>query len=231
LRALAMAERPPILQEQRSSLNRRRPGLWITAGSVLQLIAAFLPHPEVFMATEPQAKIQAIAASQVGWNLQAILFPIAFLMVTVGFGLLIRTFSLKSARQAAGVATALSALAVLLWLPISVGRLQVGSTIQEVLRSYATGDPFSMDGGFGWAFWPYTFTTLLSILAMGLAFWAGRTKRLLGLGIAIACLLILVAFIPLMGDWPPLLSYVLTLVLGIALLLPRKKTSLNQTNE
>ena len=70
----------------------------IITGSILQLIAAFLPDQQVFMASEPMEKMQAIASGLLGWNLQAILFPIAFAMVTIGFGLLIREMKKKAAR-------------------------------------------------------------------------------------------------------------------------------------
>ena len=87
--------------------------------------------------------------------------------------------------------------------------------IHEMITAYQDNGIFDINEGFGWAFWVYTFTALLSILVMGFAFWKNRFRPKLGMGIGVTCLVIMVILIPLVGDWPPLLTYVITLVMGV----------------
>lgn len=195
----------------------KRPGLIIIAGSIIQLVAAFLPDQRVFTSPDPAEKLQAISTGQTGWILQCILFPVAFLLIATGFGLLTRVMQVRQARFAAICGTILSLSALLFWLPVSAGRLQVSAHIDEYLLSYQPGDLFDMDAGYRWSFWVYTLLTLVSIAGMALALALERIRRITGLVVAVFCLLALTVIIPLWKDWPPLLSYVLTLVLGAAI--------------
>ena len=212
----------PIPMEAGDSQHLRHAGLAILIGSSVQLIAAFLPNFEVFTSPDPRVKLQAIAANKLGWRLQALLFPIAFLAVAIGFRRLAAVLPASKACWSAMVAAALSGLSFLLWLPMSVGRMSVASRVDELIHK---DDPHvlpDMNGGQGWAFWPYTVLTLGASLAMGVALYGSKVRRRTGALAATLSTLGLI-IIPFWRDWPPLLSYVITLALGIGLSIRKSK--------
>src|SRR5947209_18981745 len=113
---------------QRESLrprDRRRVGWVLVIGSAIQLVAACLVQPAVFTSPDPLVKLQGIARKERGWVMQAVLFPIAFAVVTSAFGFLARLLR-GPARQWALLATGVSALSTVLWLPLTVGRIRLG---------------------------------------------------------------------------------------------------------
>jgi hypothetical protein len=65
-----------------------------------------------------------------------------------------------------------------------------------------------------WSFWPYTVATLGSVVAMGSALALSGLHRRLGRAVAGAATLGLV-LLPVLRDWPPFVSYLITMVLGV----------------
>jgi len=189
-------------------------GLLITGGSVLQLIAAGLADPRVFSTSNPVVRMQAIAANRPGWVMQAILFPVAFSVVAAGFGVAARALPGRASRRLALAASLFGGVSVLLWLPISINR--IGMTDRALALALDPQAAATADIG-GPTFWPYTGAALGSVVLAGLAFGLGGWRRRLATGVSGLAALGAMATL-VVGDWPPFVTYVLTLVLGIGVL-------------
>jgi len=217
-----MTSQSPMPIAENVDQPARIAGAIVSIGSIVQLIAAFLPTAIVFdRNADPLVRLQAIASNTTGWMLQAFLFPIAFLIVAVGFGILSKAFPDSRTRNMAVAATAFSVLSLLLWLPISLGRIQLAADIQNVIRLY---EPNSSLGISFTTFLPYTLATLLMIALMGVALFWSRLRRVTGAS-AIALAFLGLSALVVTGDWPPFLSYFFTLIMGIGLVVTRKQTS------
>lgn len=194
-------------------MNQRRVGGGlIVAGSLTQLISAALPDARVFTSSDPRTQLQAIAARPRGWRAQAWGFPLAFTVTSVGFATVAATMPERRSRTLALAASAMSFASILLWLPISAKRLEIGRSIDALVSEE---QPPPVDIG-GWSFWPYTLATLGSILVMGCAMIVSGIHRRVGVLAAFASTAAL-ALTRLMHDWPPFLSYLLTLAVGFGI--------------
>jgi hypothetical protein len=131
-------------------------------------------------------------------------------MTALGFGLLTAGIEERRSRRLAVTATGLGFASTLLWLPISITRLRLGSRVESLLSEDSTDD---VEIG-GWSFWPYTVATLGSILAMGSALVLSGLHRRLGGAVAGAAGFGLV-LLPVLRDWPPFVSYLMTFVMGV----------------
>jgi hypothetical protein len=195
-------------------------GAILLIGCGIQLAAASLVDPKVFMSPDPLVKLQGIARKKTGWAGQAVLFPVAFAIVTSGFGLLARLLRGPS-RTLATVATGMSALSTLLWLPLTIGRLRLRNEVDEMIQTYQPGMEVDLAGGFGWAFWPYTWAALTSIASGALALRVSGLGRKTGIGVFLFSMLVPATVIPRWRDWPPFASYLLAGIMGLELLLSK----------
>jgi hypothetical protein len=186
-------------------------GLLIVAGSTVQLIAAALPVWRVFTSSETRVQLEAIASRPAAWKAQAVGFPVAFTVTGLGFAAVAATMPERRARRLAMASSVLGLLSVLLWLPITAKRLDIGRRADALLVE----QPKAIDIG-GWSFWPYTLATLGSILLMGCALIVGRLHRRLGVFAAGVSGLAL-SLLRIFRDWPPFASYVITLVIGLGI--------------
>jgi hypothetical protein len=191
-------------------------GLLIVAGSTVQLIAAVLPVWRVFTSSDTRVQLEAIARRQAAWEAQAVGFPVAFAVTGLGFAAVASTMPERRSRQLAMASSALRFLSVLLWLPITAKRLDIGRRVDELLVE----QPKVIDIG-GWSFWPYTLATLSSILLMGCALVVSGSHRRLGLFAAGVSGLAL-TLLRFLRDWPPFASYVITLVIGLGIARSRR---------
>jgi len=112
--------------------------------------------------TEPLDQLTRIADDRVGWTAQAILFPVAFLATTILFGYIAMQLP-DPARWLAIGATILCAAGFLLWLPISIHRLELGANAAELLRTFNAGAAVEV-GRNTWTFWPHTLCILAAIV-------------------------------------------------------------------
>lgn len=161
----------------------------------------------------PLEQLTAIANDRLGWTVQAIIFPVAFLATAVIFGLITTKLPGGWPRWLAIVATLLFFAGFLLWLPISLGRLQIGAQAAELIRTYDPAAPPAMVNSV--TFWPHTYCILAALAFMGAALALADVLPTAGWvvsGLAVAGVL-LAAFV--MHDWPPFMSYVILLVLAI----------------
>jgi hypothetical protein len=205
-------------RETVNSKDRRLVGAILLVGSFIQLAAASLVDPKVFMSPDPLVKLDGIARKKTGWTGQAVLFPVAFAIVTSGFGLLARLLR-RPARWWGIIATGTSALSTLLWLPLTIGRLQLGDEVDQKIQMYESGMEVDLAGSFGWAFWPYTWAALTSIASGALALQVSGLGRRTGAGVFLCSVIVPATVIPRWRDWPPFASYLLVGIMGIRLLL------------
>jgi len=199
-----------------SSNIRRLGGLVIVAGSVGQLIAAALPDARVFTSSDPRVQLEAIAKRPAGWRAQAVGFPLAFTITALGFAAVAPTMSGTRSRKLAMAASALSLLSVLLWLPITVRRLAIGRRVDALIVE----QPEVVNIG-GATFWPYTLATLGSIIALSCALVvSGLHRRLAVITATVSGLAVML--LPKFRDWPPFLSYLITLAIGLRIAWPER---------
>ena len=207
-------------RETVSSGDRRLVGGILLIGCIIQLTAASLVDPKVFLSPDPLVKLQGIARKKTGWAGQAVLFPVAFAIVTSGFGLLARLLR-GPARWWAIVATGMSALSTLLWLPLTIGRLRLRDEVDQRIQTYQPGTEVDLAGGFGRAFWPYTWAALTSIASGALALRVSGLGRRTGAGVFLCSVILPATVVSRWRDWPPFASYLLAGSMGIQLLLRR----------
>jgi hypothetical protein len=166
---------------------------------------------------DPLDKLKLIANDRVGWTLQAVIFPVAFLATAVIFGFITTRLNEPVPHWLGIGATILFGLGFLFWLPISIDRLQLGANAAEMIRTFnPESPPIVMEQS--WFFWPNTLVILGAIALMGTALALAGTLPLLGFIVTGLAVLGLVAGPFIMHDWPPFLSYVFLLVLAIGLI-------------
>jgi len=177
----------------------------------MQLIAAALPDARVFTSSDPRTQLEAIAARPRGWTAQAVGFPVAFGVTALGYATVATAMPDVGSRRLASAASALNAASTLLWLPMAARRMEIGRDVNALL---AEQQPVVDIGA--WTFWPYTIATLGSIVGMGCALALGGVQWRLGIATAAVAGAGLLA-LPRLRDWPPFISYVGTLALGVGL--------------
>lgn len=166
----------------------------------------------------PLQKLTLIANDRVGWTTQAILFPLAFLATTTLFGVMATSLPAPVPRWLAIGGTVLAAAACLLWLPITLERLQLGANAAALIRTFDPSAPPAVMENARWAFWPHTLCLLAAITLMGAALAVADVLPLLGwIVTALAIGSVLVGLL-IMRDWPPFMSYIIVLVLAIGLM-------------
>jgi hypothetical protein len=196
---------------------RRIGGLVIVAGSVGQLIAAWLPDPRVFTSSDARVQLEAIAKRPAGWKAQAVGFPIAFGVTALGFGTVASTMQEPRPRRLAMAASVLGLLSVFLWLPITARRLAIGRRIDALILD----QPEVVNIG-GATFWPYTLATLGSIVTLSCALVVSRLhRRVAAVTGALSGLALIL--LPKFRDWPPFLSYLITLAIGLRIAWPHRR--------
>ncbi len=179
-------------------------GLVLMTGSILFLIAAFLPYSRVFMETDPSARLEILHQRRTQWNIGQVLF-IAGSMITV-LGLAFLLFNYRGYVPGN-------------WHWISVAILLTGS----MLWSWHCIERMNSPEGFvdgtltPYLFILYSILTQAGLIVLGifllqteLANWTGW--MLIG-GTALMSILMII-----FKDMPPFVYYLFTLVLAIKFL-------------
>ncbi len=199
-------------------------GIVMLVGSVLFTVAAFAAaYFRRMPPTDPLEQLQVIAGDPIGWTAQAILFPIAMAIIAASFMLVAGALPPSTAKTVAIAAAVLSAIACLLWIPISIGRLQLLNAAPAMIASFDASAPPQVSIGDRRLFWAYTIVTLASMILIGAALALGGVLPRMGwivAGLAALSLLIIAPFV--MRDWPPFMNYLFTLALAIGLLLAKR---------
>ena len=206
------------MNTQDQLISFRPTGIALLVTVIVFLIGAFsAAYFYKIPPSDPREKLTLIANDPIGWTAQAIIFPVAFLATSLIFGYIALRLLEPWPHWLAMGAAVLFAMGFLLWIPISVGRLQLGSTAAELLRTFDAAAPIRVDIG-GWSFWPHTLCVLAAIGLMGAALALGGVLPRLGWWVMGLGVLGLVAGPFILRDWPPFVSYVFLLVMTIGLL-------------
>lgn len=201
------------------TLSLRPTGLALLFTGVLFMIGAWVAayFRRFPLSTDPREQLTLIANDRAGWTAQAIIFPVCFLLVTVIFGWIATRLPVARPRWLAIAATVASGTALLLWLPISVNRLNLAAQAVALLRSNdpVIQVPMLINAN---TFWLYTISALAGIALMGAAL--ALAGALPTLGWVVTALAVAAALIGALvwHDWPPFMSYILVLVLAIGLM-------------
>jgi len=184
-------------------------GLILIAGSILFLIAAFLPYSRVFMEPDPSAKLEILHQKRLQWNLGQVLFSTGAVIAALGLAFLF----VKHRESVRGS-----------WPMFGVVILLIGSLLWSW---HCIERMISPEGFVNGTLTPYLFI-LYSILTQaglivfgifllqtGLANWTGW--MLIG-GIALISLLMII-----FKDMPPFVYYLFTFVLAIKLLVDARQ--------
>jgi len=175
----------------------------ILIGSVLFLIAAFSPISRIFGIASAQARLQVISASPTAWAVAQVLFAIG--AIVAGIGVLLAAIALPGRPSSSLVYVA----AVL---------LLVGAAAWSWHVYLRAADPQAFTDGTlpAWHFILYNVLTLaalaiigFALLRMGFPAWSGW--------LLIAGSILLFVLYVILKDMPPLVYYILGLVLGVVL--------------
>jgi len=167
--------------------------------------------------TDPLEKLTLIANDRVGWTAQGVIFPVALLATAAIFGIIAARLPGPWPRWLAIVATILFAVGALLWLSISVSRLQLGANAAEMIRTFDPSAPPPVMVN-SWEFWPHTLCVLSAIALMGAALALSDVLPTLGWIVTVLAVAAAAIGALVWHDWPPFMSYVILLVLAIGLI-------------
>lgn len=195
-------------------------GLALLATTMIFMIGAFSAayFRQMPLPTEPLEKLTRIANDPIGWTAQAIIFPIAFLATTVIFGFLAVRLPGVGPRWLAVAATVLVGAACLLWLPITIHRLQLAANAAEIIRTYDPAVPSLIDVNLSVYFWAHTLSLLAALALIGAALALGGVLPTPGWVITALAVVSTIVAIFVMKDWPPFFSYIIMLVLAMGLI-------------
>lgn len=185
-------------------------GIVLIAGSVLFIIAAFMPITiKVITAPDAEKRIEFIQNEQSGWLLVNILFGAGSVVAVIGLGLLglhiQGTANSSIVKLAAYAAPALAGLGGLFWVIIVYNR--------AVLPAPEIANNLGINA---WMFPTYTLLTQVALMLVGWVLLQSGYPAWLGGGLLVLAVLSLVAFV-VFKDMPPFVHYVLLLIVGIAL--------------
>jgi hypothetical protein len=107
-------------------------------------------------------------------------------------------------------------VSVFLWLPITVRRLAIGRRVDALIVE----QPEVVNIG-GPTFWPYTLATLGSIVTLSCALVVSRLHRRVA-AVTGALSGLAMILLPKFRDWPPFLSYLITLAIGLRIAWPKR---------
>ena len=177
----------------------------LLVGSVLFVVAAFLPVSQVFAEPSPAAKLEIITSNRTAWSTAQVLFGLGASIAAIGLGF---------------VAYHLSGTPGAVWAYIGLAAVILGAVFWDGHVYLRAIDPegFVEGGPIGWLFTAYALLTQAGLLAFGVSYLrAGYPVWLGGITVAGAVIFFIVFFV--FKDIPPLLYYILTFIIGVRLML------------
>jgi hypothetical protein len=180
------------------------PAIVLIIGSVVFLIAAFMPISFVYAERDIQAQIARVQSSPIAWAISQVLFGLGGILVAIGLALFTLDQRSTKASFSEYLGLAMIAVGTLCWAVIVYERATLPP--QEVF-----GSPT-----FGWLFIAYTVLTQAALIAYGFTFLRTGHPRWLGLSAIIPAMLLCAAYL-IFKDVPPFAYYVITLAIGIGL--------------
>jgi hypothetical protein len=186
-------------------------GIVLIIGSVLFLIAAFMPiSMRVFSSGDPQKQIEYVQKVRTGWLVSCILFGAGSVVAVIGlalFAIYVQSVSENTiVKLIIFLATAGTAFGALQWLAIIFKR------IRFPVETFATSTNAN-----DWTFLIYTVLTQIALIVVGFVLLQTGFPAWSGWGTVILAALSLGAFL-VFKDMPPFTHYLITLVIGIVLI-------------
>ena len=178
---------------------------FLLVGSVLFIIAAFMPVSQVYVAPSPAAKLEIIESNRTAWTASQVLFGLGASIAAIGLGFV--AYHLRGTPGA-------------VWAYIGLAAVILGAVFWEGHVYLRAVDPESFVAGrlIGWLFPAYALLTQLGLLAFGIAYLlAGYPAWLGGITLGGAVLFFIVYLV--FKDIPPFVYYILTFIAGIRLML------------
>ena len=171
------------------------------AGSVLFLVAAFLPISRVFALPSPVMKLESINASPGQWLAAQLLFALGTVVTVLGIGL----FAYYVRRES---------FAGLIWLCVALLAAGAVPWLWQVYARAVDPDSFAAGSFPMWAHLFYFLLTEVGLAVLGVALlstpvptWVGR--------VVIGGMVLLVILTLTFGDMVPLAFYIVTLLAGV----------------
>ena len=184
--------------------TKRVGAIILLVGSVLFIIAAFMPVSYVFAEPSPAAKLEIITSSPAAWTASQVLFGLGASIAAIGLGFV--------ARHLRGTPGAV-------WAYIGLAAVILGAVLWDGHVYLRAVDPEAFVEGrlIGWLFPAYALLTQLGLLAFGIAYLrAGYPAWLGGITVGGAVVFFIVLFV--LKDIPPFFYYILTFIAGIRLM-------------
>lgn len=177
----------------------------LLVGSVLFIIAAFMPVSQVFAEPTPAAKLEIITSNRTAWTASQVLFGLGASIATIGLGL---------------VAHHLRGTPGAVWAYIGLLAVILGAVLWDGHVYLRAVDPEGFVEGrlIGWLFPAYALLTQFGLLAFGVAYLRAGYPAWLGditVGGAVIFFIVYLVF----KDIPPFVYYILTFIAGIWLML------------
>ena len=183
---------------------RQISGALIVGGSIAFIVAAFMPITFAFIV---QRNIEAVRSRPIEWAASQVLFGLGGAVTAAGLALL--TLELRRGEQGDVLgyfACAAITVGAICWGAIVYARYTL--PLERVLAEPTLGKWFVM----------YTLLTQAALLAYGLVLVRAGYPRWLGFGTSGLATASLVGYF-VFKDVPPFIHYVITLIIGLALLL------------
>lgn len=179
------------------------PALITLGGSILFLIAAFMPIAKVYMETDSATRLHWIMESRLQWNISQVLFGLGALITAWGVGFLQINLSELPKSNLGWIAISTIAIGAILW------------SIHVYLRM--TAPEGWIDGDFpyiGHLFVIYTILTQLGFLLIGLMLLDSDFPSWLGWMFAVGGVLLFLLTV-IFKDMPPFIYYVMTTIAAV----------------
>lgn len=185
--------------------TERLAAIILIVGSVLFMIAAFMPVSRVFVEPSPAAKLEIITTNRTAWSASQVLFGLGASIAAIG--LIFVAYHLRGTPGA-------------VWAYIGLVAVILGAVFWDGHVYLRAVDPEGFVEGrlIGWLFPAYALLTQLGLLAFGVAYLRAGYPAWLG-GITVGGAVIFFIVYLVFKDIPPFVYYVLTFIAGIRLML------------
>src|SRR5215212_1845580 len=172
----------------------------LLVGSVLFIIAAFVPVSQVFAEPSPAAKLEIIASNRAAWNTAQVLFGLGATIAAIGLGFV--AYHLRGTPGA-------------VWACIGLVAVILGAVFWDGHVYLRAIDPeeFVEGGLIGWLFPAYALLTQAGLMAFGVAYLRAGYPAWLG-GVTLGGAVIFFVVYLVFKDIPPFVYYVLTFIAG-----------------
>ncbi len=176
----------------------------LLVGSVLFIIAAFMPVSRVYAEPSQAAKLEIITSNRTAWSASQVLFGLDASIAAIGLGFV--AYHLRGTPGA-------------VWAYIGFVVVILGAAFWEGHVYLRAVDPegFVEDRLIGWLFPAYALLTQAGLIAFGVAYLrAGYPAWLGGVTVGGAVIFFIVFFV--FKDIPPFFYYILTFMAGVRLM-------------